>query len=262
LNHYIEVNQDKYERNYLVVHSGSRNFGLKIALYHQAIAEEDKTKMTDDEYNKRLAEIKTKYKGKNIELNIKKLKKAKENKKKIATTGMEYLVGKEKKQYMKDMTVAQYYAKLNRQVILYSILKNTELLANGYTVESVHNYISDNIVRKGAISAYDGEQVIIPLNMADGTLLGVGKGNEDFNYSAPHGAGRTMSRRKAKENIKLEDYQKRMDDAGVWSSCINESTLDEAPMAYKNADEIIKYLEPTVDILLHIKPIYNYKSSE
>ena len=264
-NHFIEINQDERGRNYLIVHSGSRNFGLKVALYHQAIAEVDKTKMTDEEYNKKLAEIKKKNSGKEIEIAIKKLKKEKEGKKKVTTTGMEFLIGEEKKQYIKDMIIAQNYAKLNRQAILYSITKNSDLFENinNYNVESVHNYIGDDdIVRKGAISAYEGEKVIIPLNMADGSLIGLGKGNKDWNYSAPHGAGRLMSRSKAKKEIKLEDFEKVMADAGIWTSCVKQSTLDESPMAYKNADEIIKYLEPTVEITAHLSVKYNYKADE
>jgi RNA-splicing ligase RtcB len=131
-------------------------------------------------------------------------------------------------------------------------------------VESVHNYINfdDGIVRKGSISAHLGEKVIIPLNMADGVILGTGKGNVDWNYSAPHGAGRKMSRSKAKKTISLEDFQKVMKSKKVWSSTVNKSTLDEAPQAYKKAEDIIALLGDTVDIEVHMQPVYNFKAAE
>jgi RNA-splicing ligase RtcB len=130
--------------------------------------------------------------------------------------------------------------------------------------ESVHNYINfeDGIVRKGAISAHKGEKVIIPLNMADGIILGIGKGNEDFNNSSAHGAGRKMSRSKAKASIRLEDFQFRMREAGVWSTCIGTDTLDESPQAYKKAEKIIELLEPTVEVTSHMKPVYVFKAGE
>jgi len=160
------------------------------------------------------------------------------------------------------MRVAQIYARLNRRMMAYKILRGHYKIDYFEPVESIHNYISfeDNVVRKGSISAHKGERVIIPLNMADGIILGVGKGNEDWNNSAPHGAGRRMSRTKAKASIRLEDFQTRM--KGVWSSTVGKDTLDEAPQAYKKADQIIDYLKDTVDIEDRMMPIYNYKASE
>ena len=129
-------------------------------------------------------------------------------------------------------------------------------------IESVHNYIDfqRGMIRKGAISAGVKEDVLIPLNMWDGTLLGVGKGNPDWNYSAPHGAGRLMSRTKAKATLSLEEFGATMDEAGVWTSCVKQSTLDEAPMAYKNADEIKAYVDDTIELTAHLRPVYNFKA--
>jgi tRNA-splicing ligase RtcB (3'-phosphate/5'-hydroxy nucleic acid ligase) len=220
-NHFIEVAEDENKNKWLLIHSGSRNFGLKIANWHQKKA----NKVCRD-----------------------------------YTAGLAYLTGDDALDYYTDMDVAQTYARGNRLSMLTTILKHMNL---GYVknIESVHNYIDfkDNVVRKGAISAHKDELVIIPFNMRDGSIIGVGKGNDDWNNSAPHGAGRVMSRRKAKENIDLEDFKETM--KGVWSSCISKATLDEAPMAYKKADHIVKYLEPTVEIKHRLIPVYNFKAS-
>jgi RNA-splicing ligase RtcB len=164
------------------------------------------------------------------------------------------------------MKVAQRYASRNRATMGRIILgdffgMDADTLAS---IESVHNYINfeDNIMRKGSISAHFLEKVIIPLNMADGIIVGTGKGNEDWNFSAPHGAGRKMSRSKAKATIQLEDFQDIMRKKGVWSSTADKHTLDEAPQAYKNASHIIKYLADTVDIKVQMKPVYNFKAAE
>ncbi len=265
MNHFCEVDENKEtEEKYLIIHTGSRNFGLKIALYHQDIAEKQTLSfMTDEEYNEAIIEIRRTYKGKKIQTEIEKLRKRK-SVRKHKRTGLEYLTGEKAQDYFADMEIAQIFAELNRRAIGFSIFDKTPLEMEGYFVESNHNYINfeDGIVRKGATSAHKDEPVIIPLNMELGTLLCKGLGNEDYNYSAPHGLGRLMSRRKAKENIKLEDFEKVMEDAGVWTSCVKQSTLDESPMAYKDAEEIIKYLEPTVEIIAKLKSIYNFKADE
>ncbi len=258
-NHFIEVDElgGKY---WLTIHSGSRNFGLKIAKWHQKKAQ----KLLGDGFNNQeIKQIVEKYKdhpdkGEFIQKEIKELKDRPKPFK-----GLEYLEGDDAQVYMRDMKIAQVYAALNRRVMAHRIFKN---LCNPDSckmdcIESIHNYIdfNDNIIRKGAISAKADERVIIPLNMADGIIVGIGKGNREWNNSAPHGAGRTMSRRVAKDSIRLDDFKKRMD--GVWSSCIGKATLDEAPQAYKNAEDIIGYLEPTVEIEMLMKPVYNFKAS-
>lgn len=265
-NHFIEVDKDNNGELWLTIHSGSRNFGLKIALYHQKVAEDSLLSMSKEDYDARIEEIKRTKSGKEIEIAIKTLRQ--EATRKGKATGLEYLDSEknntEYNDYLWDMRVAQIYARLNRRMMAYKILHNHNKLTYFEPVESVHNYISfdDDIVRKGAISAHAGEKVIIPLNMADGVIIGTGKGNEDWNNSAPHGAGRKMSRTKAKESIRLEDFQAVMKKNNVWSSTVNKGTIDEAPQAYKKAETIIGLLKDTVDIELHMMPVYNYKSSE
>jgi len=216
-NHFIEIGQDEEENKYLTIHSGSRNFGLKIATYHQKIAKMDNSFGV-----------------------------------------LSYLENENADLYCKHMEIATYYAKWNREIIA-NILFGHQLKER---YESVHNYIDfqDRIIRKGAISAKKDEKIVIPWNMRDGLILGVGLGNKDWNCSAPHGAGRIMGRKFAKKNLNLEEYKQTM--TGIWSSCINEGTLDESPMAYKNSEEIEQSLGPSVKIIKKIKPIYNFKASE
>ncbi len=221
-NHFIEIDKSK-NGLYFVVHSGSRNFGLNVANYHQ--------------------------------------KKAKRICKDSTPRGMEYLSKDDAEEYMKDMKTAQQFAKLNRYAILYTLLK--EFFGNVMSnkiVESVHNYINfeDSIVRKGAISAKKGELLLIPLNMSEGIIVGRGRGNKEWNESAPHGAGRVMSRKQAKKSLSLREFKKRMD--GVFSTCINKHTIDESPMAYKNSNYILGYLKDTVDVIETAKPVYNFKA--
>lgn len=265
-NHFIEIDRDGNNDLWLTIHSGSRNFGLKVALFHQKQAEQSLFSMTKEEFDRRLEEIKRTKKGKGIEIAVKALRQ--EASKKGKATGLEYLDinthNLEYNDYLWDMRVAQIYAQLNRRMMAYKILKGHYKMDYFEPVESVHNYINfeDKIVRKGSISAHEGERVIIPLNMADGVIVGIGKGNDDWNNSAPHGSGRRMSRSKAKQSIRLEDFQARMKSAGVWSSTVGKDTLDEAPQAYKKADQIIDYLAETVDIETRMMPVYNYKAAE
>lgn len=263
-NHFIEIDRTDNGDLWLTIHSGSRNFGLKVAVFHQDKAEQSLFAMTREEFEARVEEIKRTKKGKGIEVAIKALRA--EASKKGKATGLEYLDSEthntEYNDYLWDMRVAQIYARLNRRIMAYKILKGHYKIDYFEPVESVHNYINfeDQIVRKGAISAHKDERVIIPLNMADGVIIGTGKGNEDWNNSAPHGAGRRMSRSKAKASIRLEDFQARMKN--VWSSTVGKSTLDEAPQAYKKADQIIEYLNDTVEIEHRMMPVYNFKASE
>ena len=161
--------------------------------------------------------------------------------------------------YLHDMVIVQRYASLNRKKIADLILKNIGVVAIS-SFETVHNYIDveNMILRKGAVSAKQGEEIVIPINMRDGSLICVGRGNEDWNYSAPHGAGRLMSRSVAKRDISLEEFQKSMD--GIYSTSVVKDTLDEAPQAYKSIDEIIECIEDTVFVTNEIKPIYNFKA--
>ncbi len=174
-----------------------------------------------------------------------------------------FLTGQDREKYLNDMKICQEYASLNREVMADIILKN--LLGKGISefdyFETVHNYINfkDNIIRKGAIAAYEGEKILIPINMRDGSILARGKGNPDWNYSAPHGAGRLMSRREARDAVTLEEFKESM--KGIYSTSVNKKTLDESPMSYKPIDEILDSLDETAEVIDIIKPIYNYKSN-
>jgi len=215
------------------------------------------------EFDARVAEIRKKKKGQGIQVAIDALRKEVSIK---MPKDLEYLSGDSAKAYYADMKIAQIYALLNRRVMLRRIIEG--FYKQDYTeqkiVESVHNYINfeDGILRKGAISAHKGEKVIIPLNMAAGILMGVGLGNEEWNNSGPHGAGRKMSRSKAKATITLEDFQFKMKQAGVWSTSVGKDTIDEAPQAYKNADKIKEFLAPSIEVTSHMKAVYNFKAGE
>ena len=263
-NHFIEIDEDKNGDKYLIIHTGSRNLGIQIAKYYQDLADQlcnyrileyrDKKKELIDEYLSS---------GRKEEINqgLKELgEEYSRNQKKIPAE-YAYLEGEYRDAYLHDMRICQEYARLNRYIIAKKI---TDYM--GWSLddsfESVHNYIAleDNIVRKGAISAKEGERVIIPMNMRDGCLIGVGKGNADWNYSAPHGAGRIMSRSEAREKINLKEYENSMND--IFTTSVNEETLDEAPFVYKPKEEIMEYITPSVEITNVIKPVYNFKSSK
>lgn len=262
-NHFLEIDIDNDGSKYLIIHSGSRNLGKQICDYYQDLA---KLKVSGlEEYETERAEVIAKYKKENKQGHIqKKLDKLREKfmqETKIVNSDTCSLDGIDKDNYLHDMKIAQEYAVLNRKTMKDIILKHMGWVALE-SYESIHNYInfSDRIIRKGAISAHKDEKVIIPLNMRDGVILGVGKGNEDWNYSAPHGAGRIMSRAKAKEKLSLEVFEDTM--KGIYSTTVNASTLDESPDAYKPSELIIEAIKDTVEIKSIIKPIYNYKASE
>jgi RNA-splicing ligase RtcB len=229
-NHFIELNQDPDGNVWLVIHSGSRKFGLDIAIYHQQRAK---------------ALMKEMFIG-------------------DAYKTLEFLpIDKGGQEYLDDMQAAQDYARISRRCMANILCENYFGMDAGYVeqVRSVHNYINfvDKIVRKGAISAHKGDRVIIPLNMRDGSIIAKGKGNSQWNFSAPHGAGRVMSRKKAKAQLTVEEFEEEME--GIWTSCINKDTLDEAPMAYKNKQVILDTIEETAEIQFIMKPIYNFKGS-
>lgn len=263
-NHFIEIDKDSDGFLWLTIHSGSRNFGLKIATHHQGVA---KATIFEAFFEEEKAKIIGKYFGQKDKHHLieQELKAVHSRAPKI-TSGLEYLEGTNADAYIEDMKVAQLFAQVNRRMMGRVIIEGFHKLNPKELefVESVHNYINfeDGIVRKGAISAHAGEKVIIPLNMADGLIVGVGRGNEEWNCSAPHGAGRKMSRAKAKATIDLKDFQYVMQKAKVWSSCVGKDTLDESPQAYKKADEILEAITPTVDVAVRMFPVYNFKASE
>ena len=225
-NHFIEIDLDNEGTKYLVIHTGSRNLGKQVAEYYQKLAHRT--------------------------FNPNPLGIPKE---------LCYLTGKYRDQYLHDMEICQKYAVLNRNTIASIILDAMNWKSLG-GFETIHNYIEieSNMVRKGAISAKDGELLLIPINMRDGSIIGKGKGNSDWNCSAPHGAGRIMSRSKAKETLSIEEFKETMKD--IFTTSVNQSTIDESPMAYKPMDEIVNNIKGTVDIIKVIKPIYNFKASE
>lgn len=264
-NHFIEINIDSKGNKYLVIHSGSRNLGHQVARYYQNKAFDYHNGLNDDfeEHKKELIEnYKNQGRKKEIQEAIKELRKAHMKVSKIPKA-LCYLEGRLMEDYLHDINIVQKYANKNREVMAKRIID--ECLGLDFDTinkfQTIHNYIDieNRILRKGSISAKDGEIVLIPINMRDGSIIAKGKGNPDWNYSAPHGAGRLMSRRVAKENISLDDFENTM--KGIYTTSVKESTIDEAPMAYKPMDEIIGNIKDTVDIIDIIKPLYNYKAN-
>lgn len=263
-NHFIELDKDDDGNVYLVIHTGSRNFGKQVADIYQNRAIKHKTEGAD-EFEETIKRTIEEYKaaGRRSELQgvIKKLRKSQQEADPTLPRDLCYIEGEAREDYLHDMRICQRWAVLNRKLISLLLLKffpEVEVLEE---FESVHNYISDdNIIRKGSISASEGERCIIPLNMRDGSLLCTGKGNPDWNCSAPHGAGRVLSRTQAYERIKMEDFEASM--AGIYSESVNDFTRDESPMVYKPADEIIANIGDTVNIDTIIRPIINFKASK
>lgn len=252
-NHFIELDVDEAGNCYLVIHSGSRNLGVQVCKFYQDLAFKSLNEMSHIK-NELIKKLKAEGREKDINSELKKLKKP------SAPKDLAHLSGENFNSYLHDMEICQNYAVLNRKTMTRIILQkmNWKVLDQ---FETIHNYIDTKnmILRKGAVSAQAGERLIIPMNMKDGSLICVGKGNSDWNFSAPHGAGRLMSRSKAKENLSMKEYRKEM--SGIWTTSVNESTIDESPMAYKPTEEIIRCVEPTVDVVNIIKPMYNYKHS-
>lgn len=265
-NHFIELDKDDEENVYLVIHTGSRNMGKQVADYYQNLAID--LCSGKEEYFKEKQNIINTYKeqGRKSEIQnaLKELYKKYEYNKPELPQELCYLEGIYRQKYLHDMNICQNYASINRRMIAGNILnKYFEAKETKYMdwFETIHNYISfeDNIVRKGAIKANQGEKVIIPMNMRDGSLICIGKGNADWNNSAPHGAGRIMSRIKAKETYSLDEFKKSM--KGIYSTSVSEGTIDEAPFVYKPMQEIISNIQDTVEVQKIIKPIYNFKAN-
>lgn len=255
-NHFIEIDEDEDGNKYLVVHTGSRNLGKQVAEIYQDLAI-DTIYSEKDTKTELINKLKSEGRERDIQTELSKLKidMSLRPPKQLC-----YLTGKDRDDYLHDMKVCQRFAKNNRMTIVDRILTGMGWRFNNL-FHTVHNYIDDeNMVRKGAISAKKDELVLIPINMRDGCILGVGKGNPDWNYSAPHGAGRIMSRREAREKVAMEEYKMAMD--GIYTTSVDESTIDESPMAYKSMDEIVENIKDTVDILKIIKPVYNFKAGD
>lgn len=268
-NHFIELDRDESSLYYLVVHTGSRNLGKQVADIYQKLAVKCQSGWAElmEEQNHLITEYKQAGRKDELQDVIRKLHNSFKMRKPTIPPDLSYLEGRYREDYLHDMRLCQQWAKINRRMITGLIMDY--LISQGYAdmceddlqFESIHNYISDdNIIRKGAISANAGEKCIIPLNMRDGSLICIGKGNEDWNCSAPHGAGRIMSRSQAFQNISLDDYARSMQ--GIYTECVNEDTKDESPMVYKPKDEIIHNISNTVSVMNVIKPVYNFKAAE
>ena len=267
-NHFWELDRDEEGNIWLVVHTGSRRSGKDVAEYYQKQAYESLNK-TGKRWKKEIAAKRIvfieqlKREGKEKELH----KLLPEWEASLSKTDykvpyeLSWCEGQLFDDYIHDMKVMQKYAALNRRIITEVILKKCKLHAVEQ-FETIHNYIDTEnmILRKGSVSARKGEKLLIPINMRDGALICIGKGNPEWNESAPHGAGRLMSRKEAKNTFSMKEYKDSMD--GIYSSCVNKGTLDESPMAYKPIDEIIANIEPTAEVISHIRPIYNFKAGD
>ena len=251
-NHFIELDRDDAGRLYLVVHSGSRKLGNQVAVHYQKAATKD-MKMRRNDRSELIAQLKAQELEAEIENELRKHVPEKVDK------SLAYVQGQLFDDYMHDMELIQEYAVLNRKAIVDEIVGRMGLWVDD-SFTTIHNYIEVDtmILRKGAISAKAGERVLIPINMRDGSLICHGKGNPDWNSSAPHGAGRLMSRTGAKKNITLKQFKASM--KGIYSTCVEESTIDESPFAYKPMEEIVSNISDTVDIVATIKPVYNFKA--
>ena len=260
-NHFIEADRDEEGNLYIVVHSGSRHAGLEIAEYYQEMAWRQLNGKTKADMDAMIAELKEAGRYSEIE------DKRRELNAQIKTSipkDLAYVSGYLFDDYINDMRIMQHFARLNRKAMIDVIsiglhLKQDEIVDQFTTI---HNYIDTDamILRKGSVRALKGEKLLIPINMRDGSLVCVGKGNEDWNCSAPHGAGRVMSRTKAKKELSMEEFKAEM--SGIYSTTVSMETLDEAPMAYKTMDDIVANIGPTAEIINTIKPIYNFKAAE
>ena len=243
------------------MHSGSRNLGKQVAEYYQKLAI-DLSHGKEELFARQENLIET-YKAlgrrNEIQAALKELKREFKAKASDVPADLCFVYGKYFDQYLQDVALCQKFARRNREMIAHILMKRAHLTAVD-AFHTIHNYIDvdEMILRKGAIAAHEGERVLIPINMRDGSILAVGKGNPDWNYSAPHGAGRLMSRTDAKELLNMDEYARAME--GIYTTSVKESTLDEAPMAYKSLDDIVGTIEPTAEIIEVLKPVYNFKA--
>ena len=255
-NHFIEVDRSEDGRLFLVVHSGSRHLGTEVAEYYQNEGRRALWGGAKYQIQKVIAQLKAEGRFQEIQKTIKALKK--EHSLNIPKD-LAYVEGKLFEDYIHDMKLTQQFAMLNRKAMVDVIMKGMGFTAvEAFT--TIHNYIDTDAMRKGSVSAKAGEKLLIPINMRDGSLICIGKGNEDWNCSAPHGAGRLMSRRAAFGALSMEEFQKEME--GIYTTCVVPATLDESPMAYKRMDEIVAQIGPTAEIIERIRPVYNFKAAD
>lgn len=260
-NHFIEIDRASDGSNYLVIHTGSRNLGKQTAEIYQKLAVE--LNQGKEEYFKKKDALIAEYKaaGRRKEIQQALLELHWKHKPLSVPEDLCYVYGSYFEDYLHDVEICQEFAVRNRELIAKILLERAGLTGEG-GFHTIHNYIDTDemILRKGAIAAHEGEKVLIPINMRDGSVLAVGKGNQEWNYSAPHGAGRVMSRKKAKASLNMDEYKTAME--GIYTTSVNENTLDEAPSAYKSLDDIIGVIRDSVDVIEIMKPIYNFKASD
>ncbi len=257
-NHFIEADKGEDGAIWIVIHSGSRHLGVEVAKYYQEEAYRRLNKSSQKEIDELIARLKAEGKEKSIQSEIKKLANTKTTN---VPKHLAYCEDELFEQYIHDMKIVQEFAMINRQAMMDEIIKGMGLhVTDSFT--TIHNYIDmeNMILRKGAVSAQAGERLLIPINMRDGSLICTGKGNPDWNFSAPHGAGRLMSRSEAKQSFTVSEYKKQMQ--GIYTTSVNSGTLDECPMAYKSMEDIVSCIGDTVEINEVIKPIYNFKAGE
>lgn len=257
-NHFIEADKDAEGNIFIVIHSGSRHLGLEVANYYQELAYKSLNGNTADDINQLIINCKTAGREKEIQRGIDDLKAQVRTE---IPKSLAYLAGPLMEDYIHDMKIVQRFALLNRKAMMDEIIRGLKLkVEDEFT--TIHNYIDTAamILRKGAVSAKKGERLLIPINMRDGSLICIGKGNEDWNNSAPHGAGRLMSRIKAKSTFTVSEFKKQM--KGIYTTSVNSDTLDECPMAYKDMEDIVKKIGDTAEIIKIIKPIYNFKAGD
>lgn len=260
-NHFIEIDRSSDGTNYLIIHSGSRNLGKQVAELYQKLAidlSHGKGELFDRQ-EQLIKEYKAQGRRAEIQEAIKQLRRDFRAKSSDVPADLCFVYGKYLDDYLYDIAICQNFARRNRELMAEILINRTGLTA-GEAFHTIHNYIDvdEMILRKGAIAAHKGEKVLIPINMRDGSVIAIGKGNADWNYSAPHGAGRIMSRLQAKESLDMAEYQRSME--GIYTTSINEATIDEAPMAYKSIDDILSVIGDTVEVVEVIKPVYNFKA--
>lgn len=259
-NHFIEVDKDEEGNLYLVIHSGSRHLGTEVAQYYQEEGLRFLKGCTKAQLDKVIEDLKAEGRQKEIQKTVEALKKGNPDNLPVPEE-LAYVSGSLMDDYLHDMAITQKFAMLNRKAMADVIVREMKLSVKG-EFTTIHNYIDleSMILRKGAVSAKEGEKLLIPINMRDGSLICIGKGNEDWNFSAPHGAGRIMSRNQAFKNLDLEEYRKQME--GIFTTCVCKETIDESPMAYKSLGTILENIKPTVDVVKRILPVFNFKASE
>ena len=262
-NHFIEIDADNEGNKYIIIHSGSRNLGTQVAKHYQKKAEMlcSGKGLFGKKRDELIKEYKESGRKKEIDKALKELELSCVALDPHISRDLSYLSGEAMADYIHDIEICQQFAKQSREIMMEILLQKCGLTVKD-SFQTIHNYIDTEnmILRKGSVSARAGEKLLIPINMRDGSLICIGKGNEDWNYSAPHGAGRLMSRSDAKISLSMDEYKEQMQ--GIYTTCVNTGTLDESPMAYKSMQDIVDNIGPTADIIAHIRPLYNFKAAE